>query len=513
MESVIIQLARKHAINQVSRGEWVNNCKGVVINEGDEIQMQSGYVDLNPSNSNTITIEETFYLSFSYVPYICVNGDYIDGNFIENDTNNTTFPSDTPYYAVDVSDPDPNKWKPYEKTIDIVIEKNVYSPAGMAEYITDKINEIKFTPGGGFPRIVQPSGFVEDFILSAAAATPDPYFGKNLRFVQWSYPPITASTSVNTPLVVVPFVSGAAPYCVSQYMNLGATQAGLAFSTNQFKWFFLQPYYQTGKPTNIWCVEYSYVAPTGNPPPIGNIGYNVRSSLGGVILTNVNDNYKSATAGIPNKFLSEILGLNPVNYVIPIEDFSLTTGQFNNKYPASYPSYTTTLKTSTALVYQNGVYKSIVDTTIIPTLAELSNELGNYIQTGVVDLNYGEYLTGSNILNLEGGGHFILSLNSVPQNTLLRDRGQLSISMIIPKQYTSSNTVTGFSDNSPIYTHVGEPITLNMIRVALINPGDNRIVNDYDLGDNSYFYLQINRRLQIPVPIKEKRKLKKKGEN
>ena len=220
--------------------------------------------------------------------------------------------------------------------------------------------------------------------------------------------------------------------------------------------------------------------------------YDEYSSYGGCFLSSMSDSYKQPSGTFGNTFLTEIISIPPTQCCIPVNAYFMNLNTLYSIYP--FQNYVTKLKTTSALIYQAGASHIIANSSggfLSPS--NFAKEIGNFAQTGVTDVDYGQNMVGSNVLDLEGGGHYQLSISTIPQSELLGDREIISVSAIIPKQYTSSNTITQYSNTSVPYIHFGASITLNLFNCRVINPNNKQCVEDSALGDNSYFYLQIDK--------------------
>ena len=95
--------------------------------------------------------------------------------------------------------------------------------------------------------------------------------------------------------------------------------------------------------------------------------------------------------------------------------------------------------------------------------------------------------------SLTKGSHYLLSINSIPQNQLLGQDSKnvnCGISAIISKTYTDSNIIIVYDDTAPTYVHSGIPITLEQFDVVILDPITKNLTKDFT-GVNHTIYLQV----------------------
>ena len=489
MSIEIIELARKHSNDQISRAEWTNALvNNVTLYEGDELIIKNSFIDINPANINTITIVQDVTFTFKYIPYICVCGNF---NFSYNGvtTWNSGSPQNVAFYAVDKTDPNQNTWVPYEKSITITVPKNIYTPDSFAEYITDQMSAINFV-NGIFPSTSTTS--MVDLIITPPVPMSNLPFQKKIGFVQWGYPPTTVvGPQYFEPIGWYSNDPSHETQTISSMTILGGCQSGIEYKNGNFSLFSINPYWLNT--SNNWTVQYAYVSELNQ--------YISIDSYGGVLWSGYSDSTPN------NSFFNDILGINPLNFIIPSSDYFLSNVNFMAKY-VSDRNYRAVLKNTSAVTAINGVYRTLV-LNDIPTYvlspAQVNQLAMNYVEEGIQEFSYGDTLIGSSLLDLQAGGHILINISSIPQTNITRDRGVASISSIMSRQYQNSNTLTGYIDSGIPYQHRGEPLDLSIFNVSLVDPNSRQPLSDGNLGENSTIYIQITRAPKTLVNMKNKK--------
>jgi len=91
-------------------------------------------------------------------------------------------------------------------------------------------------------------------------------------------------------------------------------------------------------------------------------------------------------------------------------------------------------------------------------------------------------------------GHYLVSINGYGDDKggLLNEKTKILSKAIISNYYVNQNSFVSLTfPDSQVYTHVGEPISLNNFQIQIIDPETMKPIEG--LGENSVVYIQINK--------------------
>jgi hypothetical protein len=448
-------------------------------------------IEINHSNNQSIYVDQDVDISFIYTPYIMIGEKMLNPGKEPSPLWADYYPPHIPFYGVSAVEADPATWIPYQNEAFVHIGKGSYTPVQLAQLLTDQMTTAYFETAG--PEV---KNSFADFQINSGAN----HGARNVnRFVQWSYPLTTGSDQMNTPsyYVFTPlnFQIGTGLFgYFNSILNIGATQCGVEYSGsnggNCFSLFAINPYYKNT--VDNWSVSYEFDAKSTS--------WKSYNSYGGVFFNSYEDNYKTETGG---NFFRDVLRIDPAKFCIPADDFRMSKVNWDAKYPpfnptlnvtlGAYEKYITRLKTTVSLTAMNGP-SMVIDypgPAYDPTPAEIAAATGNFIQEAVKSLQHGQYLTGQPLLDLSTGGYYLINISSIPQNTMLQERSQMGISGLIPKNYTNARYTYAYGDSSVPYVHVGNPISVDIFNVQILDPHSRKVVEDSSLGENSALYVVI----------------------
>ena len=91
-------------------------------------------------------------------------------------------------------------------------------------------------------------------------------------------------------------------------------------------------------------------------------------------------------------------------------------------------------------------------------------------------------------------GHYLVSINGYGDDKggLLNEKTKILSKAIISNYYVNENSFVSLTfPDSQVYTHVGEPVSLNNFQIQIIDPETMKPIEG--LGENSVVYIQINK--------------------
>ena len=91
-------------------------------------------------------------------------------------------------------------------------------------------------------------------------------------------------------------------------------------------------------------------------------------------------------------------------------------------------------------------------------------------------------------------GHYLVSINGYGDDKggLLNEKTKILSKAIISNYYVNENSFVSLTfPDSQVYTHIGEPVSLNNFQIQIIDPETMKPVEG--LGENSVVYIQINK--------------------
>ena len=109
-------------------------------------------------------------------------------------------------------------------------------------------------------------------------------------------------------------------------------------------------------------------------------------------------------------------------------------------------------------------------------------------------------IEGSSLDDESTGGFYLIDVNFGGQNYMFQKGNKNSIQAIVGKYNQIRDYITGYSDSSIGYQHVGVPFDLQTINVNILDPETK--LPDPDIGEKSTVFIQITRNPQ-PVNVKK----------
>ncbi len=378
-----------------------------------------------------------------------------------------------------------------QEKIDLQISKGAYDPNDLARIITDKMVQVNtdirtiLTIEKSFSPFTSP---LYDFANNES----DDGIGRficqdNEILLELIYDnQQTPSTTFNRPLV------GA-----NQFSFVFDGQAG---GTNTFKFVSLHsPFYVN-------------IAPAKQPPnlQIGNQffmenrgGGNqftpfIDTKMGEIIIlgldaVDINNN--------PVDFWFGKLGLSP--------DIITNTGNHQSfKYnPSGGPEATVQI---TKINYQNGINSTglfrgtdsmFPKDKLVPTTADFASTtpqlFTNLMTTPIFGAKTLAEITDTT-------GYFLIEITGYNNDSRVIGNSDVasSISAIVSRYYASTSFTNGYEQDSIIYQHIGESITVSDLRVRILDPNK---LPAFGIGNNSTVFLQIDRALPTQEDIEKKK--------
>lgn len=114
-------------------------------------------------------------------------------------------------------------------------------------------------------------------------------------------------------------------------------------------------------------------------------------------------------------------------------------------------------------------------------------------------------INANNINSKSNSGAYLIEVSGIPQTYLYNDDINSNISGIVSKQYNSSSLIVGFSDSAISYQHIGHAISLQTIKIRILDILTKQPAQD--LGENSTLIFNV---FKNPGNEDEKKKLKSK---
>lgn len=216
-----------------------------------------------------------------------------------------------------------------------------------------------------------------------------------------------------------------------------------------------------------------------NDPFFNQLGLNYND----LVPNNILNIFKKPTEGIINE---------NYNFNLDYNEFLRTTTR--NYTPMSTILSTNTIKTSGSISYQVNAYEflyPIILTTNNPPFNESGYNFTDSPSTN--SLIFSNVSTSNNI----SAGHFLIEVQGYA-NEYINEEEQLSIKGIIASFYLSPDSFcVSMGPDSLIYQHRGLPMTLNNLKIRILNP----ITKDVDpnLGARSTIYLSVTKEKPLPT--------------